>query len=151
MKRRNFIGLLAIGTAGIAAGGYIYFENFDGFAKRIIKKDTASLKIAPEEFDKFFKDAAKTKLWNKMFPSAHKQLLKWHYYINNGLFTLPYVANYNAYRSKIVGAFLLSTDFFHNKMDESKSVKYIALYDPYLIPCSNPFSSTFYPQVDSDS
>ncbi|MBX2923286.1 MAG: hypothetical protein KF746_13885 [Chitinophagaceae bacterium] len=151
MKRRNFIGLLAIGTAGIAAGGYIYLENFDSFAKKIIRKDTAALKIAPEEYDKFFKAVAERKLWNGMFPQAHKQLLKWHYYIDNGLFKLPYTANYTAYRSKIVGAFLLSTDFFQNRMNESIPVKFTALYDPYLIPCSNPFSDTFYPELDTVS
>ncbi|MFT3700825.1 MAG: hypothetical protein QM802_00520 [Agriterribacter sp.] len=149
MRRRNFIALATLATAGIAAGSYIVFENFDKFARKVIIKDTASLKIAPAEIDKFLAVAAKKKVWDDLFPFHHKQLIKWHYYINNGLFTLPYRANYNAYRNKIVMTFLLSSNFFANKMDESKPVAFTELYDPYLIPCSNPFSNIYYPQINA--
>jgi hypothetical protein len=47
--------------------------------------------------------------------------------------------------SMITQEYLLSTDFFRNKMDESRIVKYIGFYNPYQMPCTNPFSSTFYP------
>jgi hypothetical protein len=43
--------------------------------------------------------------------------------------------------------YLLSTDFFRNKMDESKIVKYLGLFDPYLRPCANPFSEIYYPSA----
>lgn len=149
MKRRNFIGLITLGVAGAAVGGYIVLENFEKFARKIIVKDTASLKINPAEIDKFMAAAAKKNVWGDLFPFHHKQLLKWHYYINNGMFTLPYLANYNAYRNKIVMTFLLSTNFFIDKMDESKPVHFTNLYDPYQIPCSNPFSNIFYPEVNA--
>ena len=67
--------------------------------------------------------------------------------MDNGLFTLPYTVNYNAYRNKIVLIFLLSTNFFVNRMDESKPVYFTSVYDPYQIPCSNPFSNLFYPEA----
>ncbi|NNF07231.1 MAG: hypothetical protein HKN21_10765 [Candidatus Eisenbacteria bacterium] len=35
--------------------------------------------------------------------------------------------------------FLESTDFFLQGQDESKPVKYLALYDPYANPCFYPF------------
>jgi hypothetical protein len=34
--------------------------------------------------------------------------------------------------------FLLSTDFFQDGGDETRTVPYVALYDPYLNPCWNP-------------
>ena len=149
MKRRTFLGLAGLATAGIAVGGYIAFQNFEKFARTIIVKDTASLKLDPSEIDKFFKavSAGKRNVLDDLFPFHHRQLLKWHYYVDNGLFTLPYRVNYNAYRSKIVLIFLLSTNFFINRMDESKPVYFTSVYDPYKIPCSNPFSNLFYPEA----
>ena len=35
--------------------------------------------------------------------------------------------------------YLSSTDFFANGADESRPVRFIALYDPYVSPCYNPF------------
>ena len=34
--------------------------------------------------------------------------------------------------------FLLSTDFFQNGADESRLVRYVSFYDPYVSPCWNP-------------
>ncbi len=148
MRRRTFLRLAGFATAGIAVGGYIAFQNFEKFARKIIIKDTASLKLNPEEIDKFFKAVSESKfnVLDDLFPFHHRQLLKWHYYIDNGLFTLPYRVNYNAYRNKIVMIFLLSTNFFKNRMDESKPVYFTSVYDPYQIPCCNPFSNIFYPE-----
>jgi hypothetical protein len=33
--------------------------------------------------------------------------------------------------------FLLSTDFFRFGADETRTVRYIGFYDPYVTPCSN--------------
>ncbi|GAB3528950.1 hypothetical protein GCM10027443_07520 [Pontibacter brevis] len=41
--------------------------------------------------------------------------------------------------------YLLSTDFFSNNMDESRTLKYVGLYSPHLKPCANPFSFIHYP------
>lgn len=46
---------------------------------------------------------------------------------------------------ELVENYLLSTDFFVNKMDESREVNYISLYTPYLRPCAHPFSAMHYP------
>ncbi|HET6418362.1 MAG TPA: hypothetical protein VFG22_18845 [Polyangiales bacterium] len=35
--------------------------------------------------------------------------------------------------------YLSSTDFFINGADESRPVRFVALYDPYVSPCYNPF------------
>ena len=35
--------------------------------------------------------------------------------------------------------YLSSTDFFIHDADESRPVRFVALYDPYVSPCYNPF------------
>ncbi len=34
--------------------------------------------------------------------------------------------------------FLMSTDFFQNGADESRSLRWVAYYNPYVSPCYNP-------------
>ncbi len=51
--------------------------------------------------------------------------------------------------TKLVQTYLVSTDFFLNKMDESKTVKYINRNMPYKMPCYNPFSFLYYPSASS--
>ena len=36
--------------------------------------------------------------------------------------------------------YLMSSDFFQNGADESKTVHYVAIYTPYLGACRNPFA-----------
>jgi hypothetical protein len=48
--------------------------------------------------------------------------------------------------NQLLTAYLLSTDFFTNKMDESKTIKYVGLYNPYTRPCAHPFSNNVYPR-----
>lgn len=36
--------------------------------------------------------------------------------------------------------FLLSNDFFQNGADESRTLRYLALYNPYVNACRNPFA-----------
>lgn len=57
-----------------------------------------------------------------------------------------YVENYGApdltqpvTRAQIHSQFLLSTDFFQNGADEGRTAQFVALYDPYVTPCYNPF------------
>lgn len=38
--------------------------------------------------------------------------------------------------------FLASTDFFQNGADESRPLRYVAFYDPYVSACYNPFEGT---------
>jgi hypothetical protein len=40
----------------------------------------------------------------------------------------------------VVSDYLLSTDFFFHGADEQRAVTYVAFYDPYARPCSNPFN-----------
>jgi hypothetical protein len=40
---------------------------------------------------------------------------------------------------RVTSAYLISTDFFANGADESRTVRYLGLYDPRR-PCNNPFA-----------
>ena len=40
----------------------------------------------------------------------------------------------------LVTSFLLSSDFFGNNADTTRVVHYVAFYDPYRLPCTNPFA-----------
>jgi len=149
MHRRKLLKFAALGAAGIlvSSGAFVFFEKFDYLARKIVMKDTAMLNIDSTVYDQFFSDVEKQRKWDKLFDKQHKHLLKWHYYIDNPLFRLHYASNYQVNRAKIVNTFLLSTDFFVNKMDVSRPIKYRMLFDPFLYPCSNPFSNLYYPDV----
>ena len=149
MQRRKFLKFAALGAGGgIAAGGaFVYFENFDALARKIILNDTAMLKIEKKVYDAFFNDVEKQRKWDRVFQNQHQQLIKWHYYVDNPLFRLPYATSYEVNRSKLIATFLLSTDFFINKMDASKPISYRGLFDQYNGPCSNPFSDLYYPNI----
>jgi len=137
--------LAGTGAIGVAFGAYINFLDFENLLAKIITKDTASLAINHSEIHSFIKDASNAGIWN-MYSPAKRELIKWSYYLDNPLINLPYHTKYRRYRSEIVGFFLLSTNFFQNKMNSDKVIKYISLYDPYKTPCSNPFSNQFYSQ-----
>lgn len=146
MKRRNFIVLLASGLGVTIAGGYVFFEKFEKIVRKILIKDTSTLQVSIEEIDKYLLASREKRNLMLNLPLNNQQLLKWHYYLDSSWFNLPYKTKNTIDRSKIVGDFLLSTDFFINKMDTSKPVKFIGIYDPYQKPCCNPFSDLYYPE-----
>lgn len=45
----------------------------------------------------------------------------------------------------LIKYYLLSSDFFINKTDESKVVNYLGSYSPYKSPVPNPYSFVIYP------
>lgn len=61
-------------------------------------------------------------------------------------FLSDYAAAYGASRaettedSRLALHFLVSSDFFEHGADESRTIHYVRLYDPYLSPCFNPFA-----------
>ena len=61
-------------------------------------------------------------------------------------FAAAYRAAYNApnlldtaSRTHLEHCFLMSTDFFQHGGDERRELRFVALYDPYVTPCYNPF------------
>lgn len=132
MKRRKFITIAAIGgvVSGLASLKFITHP-FESVAKGIIKSELNYLKLDEDGLDRFVADYSRLKDRN------YKLTMKGY-----SLFGI------NSSRSgkvhQLVSAYLLSSDFFQNKMDETRTIKYIGLYDPYSRPCSHPFSHVHY-------
>lgn len=58
---------------------------------------------------------------------------------------LPAKDKFAQYRNMMVEKYLLSTNFFYNRMDESKPVEYSGfIMGPYSTPCVNPFAFPAY-------
>lgn len=142
MKRRKFLGILSLGTAG-AVIGVTALPDFNKIVKRIIEQDTKELNIEEGAIGKYLKDAHERKIFDK-YNFAKKEFIRIHYFLDAPMVPMPYRSKYTQYRSEIVGHFLLSTNFFFNKMDTTKAIKYESIYDPYFRPCSHPFSNLFY-------
>lgn len=143
MKRRNFLKIIGAGSV-LAAAGFWGLSSFDSSIKDIILEDTEGLHLKEETIDRFLADAKKEVFWHE-YDFTKKGFIVAHTWLGSGF--LPYKLKYCHYRSKIVGTFLLSTDFFLNKMDEKKPIQYRGFYNPYKQACSSPFSSLYYPQA----
>lgn len=148
MNRRRFIRISILSIIGAAAATVIAFYNFDSFVLRMLKKDLKTLNVEEQDLKRFITDANNNHYWKKnAIDSKKRAFLFVFYFIPN--IGLPYQFKFAQIKGRIVGTFLLSTDFFMNKMDESKKLKYVGFYDPYLRPCQNPFSNLYYNDLNS--
>jgi hypothetical protein len=132
MKRRKFLTIAGVGGVLAALASFKFITHpFESVAKGIIKSELDYLNLDEEGLDKFVADYTRLKDRN------YKLMMKGY-----SLFGV------NSARSgkvhQLVSAYLLSSDFFLNKMDEARTVKYVGLYDPYTRPCSHPFSHAYY-------
>ena len=136
MRRRNFLKLAAAGTAaGVALpAGWYKATSLQQAAAGIITRELSYLKLEPKgvrQFvDEYFKDPM------SQFPSTKVKL---YYFLHTGV-EQSMVAD-------MTSKYLLSSDFFINKMDENRTVQFQRFYNPYRSPCANPFSSLHYPDV----
>ncbi|MEX2335733.1 MAG: hypothetical protein WD555_00505 [Fulvivirga sp.] len=147
ISRRKFLWIVFLSIIAVIAGVMVIFD-FNTVVIKMLKNDLAHLKINEASFEKFVKEADKKNHWSaKFFDWKKKQLIRFGFFADGILPSFPYRYKYMQYRSDIVGDFLLSTDFFLNKMDKHKTVNYISLYNPYSRPCSNPFSNLYYPEA----
>lgn len=135
MDRRKFLILTGVGTGCLVIPASIYFVSgsVKKYASLIIKKQLYYLKLDEGSVEKYVDD---------FFHSTNDTVsrMKWKsmYYLNITW------AQSNAVKD-LIKYFLLSTDFFINKMDERVVVKYLGLYSPYKSPVPNPFAYTLYP------
>jgi hypothetical protein len=132
MKRRKFLTIAGVGGVLAALASFKFMAHpFESVAKGIIKSELDYLKLDEEGLDRFVADYTKLKDRN------YKLTMKGY-----SLFGIN--SSKSGKVHQLVSAYLLSSDFFQNKMDETRVVKYVGLYDPYSRPCSHPFSHVHY-------
>lgn len=142
MKRRTFIKAgIALSGAGIIS--YLMLPDFKAAVKKILTHESQNLKIDAEAIAQFLRDANAEQFWVK-FSLSKKVLITLHTYCRFMKSLLPYRNKYLLYKNQIAGHFLLSTDLFLNKMDQTQVVTYQGFYNPYKQPCYNPFSVNYY-------
>ncbi len=143
MNRRKFIGISILSTVGIIVASIAIIYDFETLIFKILKQDLKGLNIDEKYFTRFANDAKASNYWNRILFDKKKKAFVFLFYFLPKV-GLPYEFKYFQLRGRIVGDFLLATDFFVNKMDEKREIKYMGLYDPYLRPCQNPFSNLNY-------
>ncbi|RDV16694.1 hypothetical protein DXT99_02615 [Pontibacter diazotrophicus] len=135
MNRRLFLKLTGAGAALAALPGMGFmYTSYSKAARGLILQELDYLALDIKGVERFVQDYAKGK--------SDNYLLK-----VRGLYLLRSSASKSKVVEELVKDYLLATDFFRNRMDESKPVMYLGLYDPYKTPCANPFSSVYYPPL----
>jgi hypothetical protein len=144
MKRRHLlIGGLA--TVGIAAAGLVAADVFtEHETASAVRRRLHVLHLdgnGPETFakDKVSELLAKRPSWFRIKYHIRELLARPGALVN---LQFPYTdprSKRARLEDNLATIYLLSTDFFWNGADESKLVRYIALYDP-LRACGNPFA-----------
>ncbi len=137
MRRRNFLKIAGAGTAAVAAlpAGWYVTTSVQEAAAGIITREFSYLKLDPKGVARFVDDYLKDPL-SGYTPAK----IKAYYALRTGAAQSMMVAD-------LTRKYLLSSDYFINKMDEGKTVQYLGFYNPYRSPCANPFSSLHYPDV----
>ncbi|HSJ68214.1 MAG TPA: hypothetical protein VK921_11085 [Anditalea sp.] len=135
MNRRKFISITGIGAAALAlpAAGI--------FAKTLHETVTD---IIYREFNYLNLDKEGVDLYVHAYLEKNKKDLSYEMKLKAfDLFRIS--SEKSTILTQMTQDYILSTDFFINKMDESKTVHFIGAYDAYNTPCANPFSSLYYP------
>lgn len=144
-SRRKFLWYSLLSAGGLVMGAeYVnQMTHFEKVISNILVKGLEGMKVDPSEIEKYARDLTKTKALNISF--ANTQLISMYHTYTIEPFLFPFNKRYSRLRRDIVTNFLLSTDFFINKMDEQKEIKYTgAIYDIYRTACANPFSGLYY-------
>jgi len=143
MNRRKFFRIAILSVLGAMAASIAAYYSFESIIVKMLKNDLAGMRVNEGDYKKFMEEMQRTNFWKKnAFDWKRKSFLILYFFLPK--IGLPYQFKYYQIKGRIVGQFLLSTDFFLNKMDRNQPIKYIGLYDPYLRPCQNPFSNMHY-------
>lgn len=131
LERRRFLKFAGIGGALVLLPISIFLavKSLEDIAVDLITKEFHYLKLDKDGVRKYAQDYLQ-----KDKPGIAAGI-KWRSY---------YVLNFNSNDSDnikfLVTYYLLSSDFFMNKMDESKTVSYMGINHQYTAPCSSHFS-----------
>ncbi len=136
MKRRKFITLAGIGTGLLILPPALYLTSpsLRKYAGRLIREELHYLKLEQAGVDQYVNDYFNASANNVLIN------LKWKSYYYLGI-----TAERSNQISELVKFYLLSTDFFIHRADETRLVSYLGLYNPYKSPVPNPYSFVLYP------
>jgi hypothetical protein len=132
MKRKTFLKIA--GVAGVIAtiGTVKFFStSFENAVVALLEDQLHFLNLDKNGLQQFARD------FSKRQRSTEQLIIKAY-----GMAGVK--ATQSQRMHSLISTYLLSTDFFTNKMDEAKTVKYLGLYNPYLRPCAHPFSHFYY-------
>lgn len=125
---------MATGSVALPASLYFLSPAINEHAVLLIKRELYYLKLEEGSVERYITD---------YFKNANNDLmtkLKW-----KTMYFMRIKPEQSTTFFELVKYYLLSTDFFINRADESKEVKYLGLYSPYKSPVPNPFSFAIYP------
>lgn len=136
MKRRTFFILAGISTGLLVLPPILYISAppLRKFVVQMIYKELNYLKLEPNGVEKYVDDFFNSSINNTLVN------LRWK--------TFYYLRISPAQSTQVfemIKYYLLSTDFFIYKADESRTINYLGLYNPYKSPIPNPFSFQIYP------
>ena len=143
IKRRTFLKASIVGISSIASGWAI-LASFNIVIHNIIERYTTGMPLENGLIAEFIKESDKAQLWRR-FNLRKRVFITAHYVTNE---KLPYRHKYVQIRDEIVGIFLLSTDYFYNGNQPDIAISFTSIHNPHRKPCSNPFSSLYYPDVE---
>lgn len=136
MKRRNFLTIAGIGVVASAVSLKFFTEPFEHAAVAMITKELKFLKLDRKGVEQFVEAYSQNK------DEFYKLTMKSYRVIGVR-------ASQSGKIHQLVSLYLLSTDFFMHKMDESRIIKYVSLYNPFIKPCCHPFSHLQDPEGNS--
>jgi hypothetical protein len=141
LSRRAFLVLGGAAGAAALGGAYLwYFGNPAKFVVAILQRYVGYLRVDRGSFLVFAEEYVKFKPnYEHAFAEAEiaDELLE----VTNPYKWFGQGTPFRRLDDNIVSRYLLSTDFFQNGADETRAVRYVAFYDPYVTPCRNPFVS----------
>jgi hypothetical protein len=143
ISRRRLIvgGLGAVGAAGLGAWG-LGRLGFQLEVASILRRRLGFLKLDDGGIRAFAKDQTratfgkKIPTWNRLRYHLQSSVAPSFKRFHRSADTR---SRMGGFEDALVATYLLSSDFFWNRSDESRSVNYVAYYDP-IRPCSNPFA-----------
>jgi len=135
MNRRKFLLLAGVSTGALVIPASVYFVSgsVKKYAALLIEKELFYLKLEAGSVDKYVND---------YFGNTNNAMTRMRW---KSMYYLNVTWEKSDQLMELIKYYLLSSDFFINKMDEHKTVHYLGLYSPYKSPVPNPFAYTLYP------
>ena len=141
LNRRQFLASIAAGVTGLVTWRYLASTE-EGAIVDIVRKRLYYLKLDPTGVNAFARDLVKRKIISggklRLIDMAGPVYTQLSSHIGNNALA----HNFKHGEERIASMYLMSTDFFRNGYDESKVVRYIEFYEPFvrLHACQTPFA-----------